>query len=110
MEQITKMANEDRSQRVKIIEAKQKGKTRCSRVKYATQNELEMARLKHQETQSALQRQHDLAMMDRQMEVERIRATANPPFPPGPYHGHDPAMGGHGMMLPQRGIDPNLRN
>ena len=64
-------------QRVKIVEAKQKGKTRRSRVKYATQNELEMARLKHQETQSALQRQHDLAMMDRQMEVERIHATAN---------------------------------
>ena len=104
MEQISEMANEDRSQRVKIIEAKQKGKTLRSKVKYTTQNELEMAHLRHQETQSALQRQHDLVMIDRQMEVERIRAAAHPPFHPGPY----PAMAGYGT--PQHAIDPSLRN
>jgi len=87
MEQISEMANEDRSQQVKIIEAKQKGKTLRSRVKYTTQNELEMARLRHQETQSALQCQHDLVMIDRQMEVERIRGGLyTPPHIPGGLH------------------------
>ncbi|KDR81305.1 hypothetical protein GALMADRAFT_222736 [Galerina marginata CBS 339.88] len=110
MEQITEMAHEDRSQRVKIVEVKQRGKTHRSRVKYTTQNDLEMARLKHQESQSALQREHDLAMMDRQMEVERIRAAAHAHFPPGHYRGPDPAATGYGLPLPHHAIDPNLRN
>lgn len=105
MDQITELANEDRSQRLKIIEVKQKEKTRRSQVKYLTQNELELARMKHQEQQAALQRQHDLVMMERQMELERLRnnsnATAYPPAPlaPGAYPG--PAYG-------RFGIDPNL--
>lgn len=122
MEQISEMANEDRSQRVKIVEVKQKGKTSRSRVKYTTQNELEVARLKHQERESALQRQHDLVMMDRQMELERIRSAGHPLFPPGPYHGHGPPAPGyggpHGQLVgdpgpayggrPPHVIDPNL--
>ncbi|KAF8815447.1 hypothetical protein BYT27DRAFT_7213930 [Phlegmacium glaucopus] len=102
MDQITELANEDRSQCLKIIEVKQKEKTRRLQTKYQTQNELELACMKHQEQQAALQRQHDLHMMERQMELERIRTTANPQatFAPGVYHG--PAYGGH------FGVDPNL--
>ena len=39
-----------------------------------------MACLKHQETQSVLQCQHDLEMMDHQMEVERILQLLIPHF------------------------------
>ncbi|KAF8804573.1 hypothetical protein BYT27DRAFT_7213742 [Phlegmacium glaucopus] len=64
MDQITELANEDRSQRLKIIEVKQKEKTHCLQTKYQTQNELELACMRHQEQQAALQRQHDLHMME----------------------------------------------
>jgi hypothetical protein len=102
MDQITDLANEDRSQRLKIVEVKQKEKTRRLQAKFQTQNELEHARMRYQEQQAALQRQHDLLMMERQMELERIRAAANPQaaFASGAYHG--PAYGG------RFGIDPNL--
>jgi hypothetical protein len=104
IDQITELANEDRSQRLKVIEVKQREKTRRSQAKYQTQNELELARMRHQEQQAALQRQHDLVMMDRQMEFERLRkgsATGYPQVPviPGAYPG--PAYG-------RFGIDPNL--
>jgi hypothetical protein len=105
MDQITELANEDRSQRLKIIEVKQREKTRRSQAKFQTQNELELARMRHQEQQAALQRQHDLIMMERQMELERLRngtaaypqatVTLTPAYP-------GPAYGG------RFGIDPNL--
>ncbi|KAF8801586.1 hypothetical protein BYT27DRAFT_7261923 [Phlegmacium glaucopus] len=102
MDQITELANKDRSQRLKIIEVKQKEKTRHLQTKYQTQNELELACMRHQEQQAALQHQHDLQMMERQMELECIHTTANPQatFSPGVYHG--PAYGG------RFGVDPNL--
>ena len=105
MDQITELANEDRSQRLKIIEVKQKEKTRRSQAKYQTQSKLELARMRHQEQQAALQRQHDLVMMERQMELERLRSTTAYPqalLAPqaGAYSG--PAYGG------RFGIDPAL--
>jgi hypothetical protein len=103
MDQITELANEDCSQRLKMIEVKQREKTRRLQAKYQTQNELELARMRHQEQQGALQRQHDLVMMERQMDLEHLRSTAAYPqaqLAPGAYPG--PPYGGH------FGIDPNL--
>jgi hypothetical protein len=105
MDHVTELANEDRSQCLKMIEVKQKEKTRRSQARYQTQNELELARMRHQEQQAALQRQHDLVMMERQMELERLRNNSATAYPqatlaPGAYPG--PAYGG------RFGIDPNL--
>jgi hypothetical protein len=104
MDQITELANKDRSQRLKIIEVKQREKTCRSQAKYQTQNELELTRMRHQEQQATLQCQHDLVMMERQMELERLRnsntvAYPQVPLAPGAYPG--PAYG-------RFGIDPNL--
>ncbi|KAJ7091297.1 hypothetical protein C8R43DRAFT_1142026 [Mycena crocata] len=94
-EHVAEIAAQDRSQRLKLMEVKEKGKTRRAQVKYDAKTSLEFARLRHQTEQAERQRQHDIFMMNRQVQLEEIRrggpSPASQSYPPGgPAYGAPP--------------------
>ncbi|KAJ7659639.1 hypothetical protein DFH06DRAFT_1326650 [Mycena polygramma] len=98
-EHVAEIASQDRVQRIKLMELKEKGKTARSRAKYDAKTQLELARMKHQEAEAERQRQHDIFMMDRQMQLETMRrggpipASVHQSFAPGgPANGAPPPM------------------
>ena len=53
--------------------------TECEKVKQGATVQVEMARMERQERESAAQRAHDITMFNRQMELEKFRATHSGP-------------------------------
>ncbi|KAJ7461893.1 hypothetical protein FB451DRAFT_1404398 [Mycena latifolia] len=92
-EHVAEIASQDRAQRIKLMELKEKAKTARARAKYDAKTQLELARLKHQEEEAARQRQHDMFMIDRQMQLEAMRRGGPVPAPypmGGPANGAPP--------------------
>ena len=104
-DRIDALAEGDRSQRIKIVEVREKEKTVRAQHKISARETLEMARMRHQQTESEKQRQHELIMMGHQVELECVRAGISSQFGPG---GPGPA----GMAGPSAScvpcIDPSL--
>ncbi|KAJ7465849.1 hypothetical protein B0H11DRAFT_2284788 [Mycena galericulata] len=103
-EHVEEIATADRAQRTKVAEIREHGKTVRAKGKFEAKSELELAKMRHQATEAERQRQHEIAMMDRQMELERIRqagpaAFGPPQVPGGPAYGAPP---------PQSAYDPSL--
>ncbi|KAJ7737139.1 hypothetical protein DFH07DRAFT_966583 [Mycena maculata] len=103
-EHVEEIATADRAQRAKVAEIRENGKTARAKGKFEAKSELELAKMRHQATEAERQRQHEIAMMDRQMELERIRqagpaAFGPPQVPGGPAYGAPP---------PQSAYDPSL--
>lgn len=107
MDQVGDMAQQDRVQRLKLTEIKEKEKTVRSKTKVNIRREIEMARMRHQDDQAEKQRQHELRMIERQLELERIRAgNQNHGLPPHLGPSHPIPFGYPPQAYP--GIDPNL--
>lgn len=68
--------------RIKIAEVYAKEKTAREKVKRRTLAELELERLRFQREEGEKQRTHEVMMMDRQLELERLRAVAAGRIPP----------------------------
>ncbi|KAJ7491591.1 hypothetical protein B0H11DRAFT_2008425 [Mycena galericulata] len=105
-EHVEEIATADRAQRTKVAEIREHGKTARAKGKFEAKSELELAKMRHQATEAERQRQrqHEIAMMDLQMELERIRqagpaAFGPPQVPGGPAYGAPP---------PQSAYDPSL--
>lgn len=123
-EQVQKIADTDRSQRLKLIQVKEKERTNRSQVKYNSRHDLELARMEHERREAERQREHQIVMLRTQMEMYRAAPGAPPfaphnqggPFPAGPMFGGGPAFGAppplgqlFGGGPPQHGVyDPSL--
>jgi hypothetical protein len=96
-DQILDIANEDRIQRVKIVEIKEKEKSRRSRTKITVKHQLEVARMRHAAEEAAKQRAHEAQMMERQMNFQIHLGRPAPALAPAPVNGapgHHPAAAG----------------
>jgi hypothetical protein len=101
-DQIFDIAHEDKIQRVKIVEIKEKEKSRRAKAKSALKHDLEVAKMRHAADEAAKQRAHEARMMELQMNFQmrhEIPAHAPALVNFGPF-GHPP---------PQR-YDPILLN
>jgi hypothetical protein len=101
-EQVEALATQDRVQRLKVAEIREREKTARSKHKYDAKSELELAKLRHQQMEAERQRQHEFAMMERQIQLERMRQQVGPSTygpPGGPAFGAPP---------PSSAFDPQL--
>lgn len=71
-EQVFEVAAEKRAQRLKKSTIKEKEKTTHSRYKYELKSKLELAKLEHEQRQAEAERVHQMAMLDRQIELEHL--------------------------------------
>jgi len=83
-----------RATRIKIVEVQAKEKTAREKVKRETLAEIELERLRFQREEGEKQHAHEVMMMDRQIELERLRTIAGGHIPP---------------PIPNLAIDPYLR-
>ena len=88
-EHVQEIAMQDCTQRLKLIEVKQQEKTNHAQVKSQAKNTLEMARMEYQWREAERQCQHELSMLDRQIELKQLRRGGQLPhlpfgFPGGP--------------------------
>ncbi|KAJ7911696.1 hypothetical protein B0H13DRAFT_2328078 [Mycena leptocephala] len=72
-DQVEALATQDRVQRLKVAEVREREKTARAKHKYDTKSELELAKLQHQQVEAEHQRQHEFAMLERQIQLERMR-------------------------------------
>lgn len=115
-DKVQEIADMDRSQRMKIAKIKEQEKTNRSQAKYQSKHALEMARMEFQRREAECARQHQLQMLEKQVELERLRFQGHghghahsshvvPPPAPGPSSGgmfnFNPSPSG-----PMFGIDP----
>ncbi|KAJ6564949.1 hypothetical protein DFH09DRAFT_1475475 [Mycena vulgaris] len=70
---IQELTSQDHIQCVKLAELKKQQKTVRAQAKYDAKTQLEMARLQHQQREADRQREHELRMMERQMQLETLR-------------------------------------
>ncbi|KAJ7858305.1 hypothetical protein B0H13DRAFT_2356586 [Mycena leptocephala] len=101
-DQVEALATQDRVQRLKVAEVREREKTARAKHKYDTKSELELAKLQHQQMEAERQRQHEFAMLERQIQLERLRQQAGPSTygpPGGPAFGAPP---------PASAFDPQL--
>ncbi|KAJ7938751.1 hypothetical protein B0H13DRAFT_1941485 [Mycena leptocephala] len=91
---IQDLTTHNQSQRLKLAEAK-----------YEAKSNLEMARLQHQQREAERQRQHELQMLERQMQLEAMRRSVSGPVT-GMYGAGAPA---YGAPPPNSVFDPALR-
>lgn len=102
---IHETATADRNARIKMMEVKEKEKTARAEtketIKSRTLMTLEGQRMQHQREQAALDRAHALAVLDKQIELERLRAGVAPSSMIAPVAGPtQPAL--------PWSLDPNL--
>jgi hypothetical protein len=94
-DRVQEIADMDRSQRMKIAEVKEREKTSRSQAKYQSKHALEMARMEFQRREAEYARQHQLQMLEKQVELERLKLQVHghghthlshvvPPPTPGP--------------------------
>lgn len=81
--------------RIKIAEVQAKEKTAREKLKRQTLANIELQRLKFQREEGEKQRAHEVMMMDRQIELERLRAMVGGLIPPPIQNSQiDPSLGG----------------
>lgn len=100
---IQELTSQDRSQRIKLTEVKEHEKTLRAQAKYEARSQLDIARLQHQEREAMRQREHEMRMMERQIELEMLRrgppaaamyGSGAPAYgAPPPNFAFDPALG-----------------
>jgi hypothetical protein len=90
-DKVQEIADMDCSQRMKIAKVKEQEKTNRSQVKYQSKHALEMARMEFQHREAECARQHQFQMLEKQVELERLRLQGHghvvPPLTPGPSSG-----------------------
>jgi hypothetical protein len=73
------------------------------RIKRSSTEKIELARLDHQRTEASAQRMHEERMLDKQIELERLRAVSHPPF-----EGHRRMTNTYPGPAPGSWLDPSL--
>ncbi|KAK7015981.1 hypothetical protein R3P38DRAFT_3203707 [Favolaschia claudopus] len=68
-EQIADLTAQTHAKQLKLGEVKERGKTVRAKAKYAGKSGVEFARFEHQQHEAKLQREHELAMLERQMQL-----------------------------------------
>lgn len=81
--------------RVKIAEVQAREKTARKKLKHQTLANTELQRLQFQREEGEKQRAHEIMMMDRQIELERLRAVVGGFISPPIQNSQiDPSLGG----------------
>ncbi|KAJ7159636.1 hypothetical protein C8R46DRAFT_1224218 [Mycena filopes] len=101
---IQDLTTQDRAQRLKLAELREEQKTVRAQAKYDAKNNLELARLQHQQREADRQREHEMLMLERQIQLENLRRNPVPAM--GMYGPGAPAYGAPPPNFP---LDPTLR-
>jgi hypothetical protein len=113
MDQITDATSALRDGQIKIAKTNTEEKTTRTlereKLKRQGQLNIELARMNHQAKEAAAQRAHEIFMMDRQIQLEAIKAGHGGPVPyaGGPSYGSGPGYGGGPAGAPFA-LDPML--
>ncbi|KAF8124635.1 hypothetical protein K438DRAFT_2034193 [Mycena galopus ATCC 62051] len=92
------------AQKLKLAEVKEQQRTVRAKAKYEAKNTLELARLQHQQHEAERQRDHELQMLERQMQLEAMQRNA-----PGPVAGmYGAGAPAYGAPPPNSIFDPAL--
>ncbi|KAF8160102.1 hypothetical protein K438DRAFT_2025870 [Mycena galopus ATCC 62051] len=101
---IQDVAAQNSAQKLKLAEVKEQQRTVCAKAKYEAKNTLELARFQHQQREAERQRDHELQMLERQMQLEAMRRNA-----PGPVAGmYGAGAPAYGAPPPNSIFDPAL--
>ena len=91
-DKVQEIADMDRSQHMKIAKIKEQEKTNQSQAKYQSKHALEMARMEFQHREAEAARQHQLQLLEKQVELKHFRLQG---------HGH--AHSSHVVPAPALG-------
>ncbi|KAF8233746.1 hypothetical protein L208DRAFT_1377196 [Tricholoma matsutake] len=96
-DKVQEIADMDYSQRMKITKIKEQEKTNRSQAKYQSKHALEMAHMEfqHREAESACQ--HQLQLLEKQVELEHLRLQG---------HGHGPRHAHSSHVVPAPALGP----
>jgi len=93
------VADAERQARLHMTHINAKERTAREQIKQKSARksalELEELRLRHQQEEGERQRAHELKMLERQIELERIRAGMQAPLPPSSQFPLDPQLQNH---------------
>jgi hypothetical protein len=101
-EHVQDIATQDRTQRLKVTKVKEQEKTVRSQAKSQAKNTLEMVKMEYSRREAERQHQHELSILERQIDLERLRRGGPLPEPVFGFHG-GPAFG-----APPNAMDPAL--
>ncbi|KAF7351953.1 hypothetical protein MVEN_01157300 [Mycena venus] len=102
---IQDLTTQNHTKQIKLAEVKEREKTVRAKAKYDAKNNLEMARLDHQQREAERQRAHEVFMLERQMQLEGMRRNA-----PAPSTGmYGPGAPAYGAPPPNFVFDPALQ-